>query len=70
MKHTTTLFALMAPMVLGGCAGAYWGNLIVLGISAGIFCGTLSLGRDSTQGRDMNGRGRADASKSAQDGRS
>ncbi len=31
--------------VLSACNGAMWGNLAVLGVSVGIFMGTLSLGR-------------------------
>ena len=62
MKLVATLAALTAPLCLAGCSGAYWGNLIVLGVSAGIFCGTLSLGRDSVASRS-----RADASQSSAD---
>lgn len=32
------------PLV-SACNGAMWGNLAVLGVSVGIFMGTLSLGR-------------------------
>ncbi len=31
--------------LLSACNGAMWGNLAVLGVSVGIFMGTLSLGR-------------------------
>jgi hypothetical protein len=31
---------------LSGCNGAFWGNVVVLGVTVGIFFGTLSLGRD------------------------
>ena len=30
---------------LGGCNAAFWGNLVVLGVTVGIFFGTLALGR-------------------------
>jgi hypothetical protein len=50
--------AIGAGMLLSGCNGAFWGNLLVLGITIGIFVGTLSLGRspdarpaDSTHSR-------------------
>jgi len=45
MRSTPTLFALAMPLLLGGCNGALWGNLAVLGITVGIFFGTLALGR-------------------------
>jgi len=47
MPKTTTLTALAAPFLLAGCSGALWGNMVVLAVSAGIFLGTLSLGRSS-----------------------
>jgi hypothetical protein len=37
--------AVSTAVLLGGCNGAFWGNFIVLGITVGIFLGTLSLGR-------------------------
>ncbi|MCA9608778.1 MAG: hypothetical protein KC619_24410 [Myxococcales bacterium] len=44
-------FSLLAPLslaiLLSGCNGAFWGNLLVLGITVGIFFGTLALGRSS-----------------------
>ncbi len=44
-------FSLLAPcslaVVLAGCDAAFWGNLLVLGITVGIFFGTLALGRSS-----------------------
>ncbi len=39
--------ALAAMSTLSGCQGALLGNLVVLGITIGIFFGTLSLGRTS-----------------------
>lgn len=44
MKHSTA-FAVFASFALGGCNGAYWGNLIVLAVSLGVFYGTLTLQR-------------------------
>ena len=44
-------FSLLAPcfavLLLSGCNAAFWGNLLVLGITVGIFFGTLALGRSS-----------------------
>ena len=44
-------FSLLAPcfaaLLLSGCNAAIWGNLLVLGITVGIFFGTLALGRSS-----------------------
>ena len=37
----------LAALALGGCNGAFWGNLVVLAVSVGIFVGTLVLGRAS-----------------------
>lgn len=45
MKPTTTFTFLLAPLALAGCNGAFIGNLVVLGMTVGIFVGTLSLGR-------------------------
>jgi hypothetical protein len=39
----SALFILMA-----GCNGAVWGNLAVLGVSVGIFMGTLFLRKPSS----------------------
>lgn len=44
-----TLLALSAALFMAGCSAAFWGNLVVLGITVGIFVGTLSLGRSSTE---------------------
>ncbi len=44
-------FSLLAPcsaaVLLSGCDAAFWGNLLVLGVTVGIFFGTLALGRSS-----------------------
>ncbi len=44
---TMGLLVLLA-LSLGGCQGAFWGNLVVLGVTVGIFCSTLALGRSTT----------------------
>ena len=51
MTRTTTLTLLFAPLALAGCNGAFVGNIVVLGMTVGIFFGTLSLGR-STDARN------------------
>jgi len=51
MKRTMTTSLLLAlALGLGGCNGAFWGNLVVLGLTVGIFFGTLSLGRERRTG--------------------
>jgi len=45
--RATTMFLTLALPLLSGCGGAFWGNLVVLAITAGIFVGTLSLGRNA-----------------------
>jgi hypothetical protein len=47
MLHHAKLFAtaLLVLPLLSGCEGVVWGNLAVLGVTVGIFLGTLSLGR-------------------------
>lgn len=48
MRKSLTLLAPgLIGLVLTGCNGAFWGNLMVLGITVGIFFGTLALGRSS-----------------------
>jgi len=47
MQITLKSTALVLPILLAGCNGAFWGNLVVLGVTVGIFLGTLSLGRSS-----------------------
>lgn len=49
VKQTLTILAAMS--LLSGCTGAILGNLIVLGITVGIFLGTLSLGRHAETAR-------------------
>lgn len=48
----------LGALSLTGCNGAFWGNLVVLAVTVGIFFGTLALGRASAATRS------ADASSS------
>jgi hypothetical protein len=43
--------ALMAATTLAGCNGAFWGNILVVFMTFGVFIGTLSLGRASAAAR-------------------
>lgn len=45
MSTKLTLAVSTLSFLLGGCNAAFWGNLAVLGVTVGIFLGTLSLGR-------------------------
>lgn len=45
MSMARTLMILALSLSLSGCNGAFWGNLVVLAMTVGIFVGTLSLGR-------------------------
>lgn len=49
-RTTTTSLFLALALGLPGCNGAFWGNLVVLGLTVGIFFGTLSLGRERRAG--------------------
>ena len=40
-----TLGMVASALLLGGCNGAFVGNIVVLFVSVGIFFGTLNLGR-------------------------
>lgn len=42
---TVVAVAMMGALLLGGCNGALIGNVVVLGVTIGIFFGTLGLGR-------------------------
>ena len=64
MKHSTT-FAAIAALALGGCNGAYWGNLIVLGVSLGVFYGTLTLQRGTATRSQTDGLRTASSQMSA-----
>ncbi len=56
----TTAAVAVTGLAMTGCNGAFWGNLVVLGITVGIFFGTLALGRSTATARS------ADASTSTQ----
>ncbi|MBZ0115429.1 MAG: hypothetical protein K8H88_00440 [Sandaracinaceae bacterium] len=44
-RSLSLVSVVLVGLTLGGCNGAFWGNLVVLGVSVGIFFGTLALGR-------------------------
>ncbi len=48
---TRTIPLALVALSLTGCNGAFWGNLVVLAVSVGIFFGTLALGRASAATR-------------------
>lgn len=48
MKRNLACLAVVIPL-LSGCNGAIVGNLIVLGVTVGIFMATLSLGKSSAE---------------------
>lgn len=52
MMHRPILSLVFLLPLASACNGAMWGNLAVLGVSVGIFMGTLSLGRQT----DSNAR--------------
>lgn len=53
---TARLWMFLALSVcLPGCNGAFWGNLVVLAITVGIFFGTLSLGRGQAEATRSGG---------------
>lgn len=47
LKALTSMALVVGSMVLSGCNGALVGNVIVLGVTFGIFFGTLRLGRNT-----------------------
>ncbi len=51
---TRTIPLALAGLSLMGCNGAFWGNLLVLGVTVGIFFGTLALGRASAATRSTD----------------
>ena len=51
MRTSSIAFVVAFGIALTGCNGAFWGNLVVLGITLGIFFGTLALGRASAATR-------------------
>lgn len=44
----------LGALSLTGCNGAFWGNLVVLAVTVGIFFGTLALGRASAATRSTD----------------
>ena len=55
------LTAVAVPaLLLGGCHAAFWGNLMVMGVTIGLFFATLALGRSGPPTQAP-----ADASRSA-----
>ncbi len=48
MKLTPWLLAALAPIAVAGWSGALMGHVAVLAVAIGIFVGTLSLGRQTT----------------------
>jgi hypothetical protein len=50
MKITPWYLAALAPFAAIGYSGAYLGHALVLVLTLGIFLGTLSLGRSSSNG--------------------
>ena len=46
-KQLSNITLALVGVSLAGCQGAFWGNLVVLGVTFGIFFGTLALGRTS-----------------------
>jgi hypothetical protein len=50
MKLTPWYLAAIAPIAAAGCSGVYLGYVAALAVTFGIFFGTLSLGRHTTNG--------------------
>ena len=44
-------FVFVAPWLVTGCNGVFWGNLGVLCVTVAIFLGTVFLGRSRGEGR-------------------
>jgi hypothetical protein len=44
-------FVVVAPWLVSGCNGVFWGNLGVLCVTVAIFLGTVFLGRTRSDGR-------------------
>jgi len=49
-RRLSLLLPLLLAPALSGCTGAILGNLFVVGLTVGIFFGTLGLGRSSSTG--------------------
>lgn len=62
VRAVSAVSMVLMALSLTGCTGAIWGNLVVLGITVGIFFGTLTLGRSG-------GAPSAEASSSTQSSR-
>ena len=62
MKITPWYLAALAPFAAIGWSGAYLGHVVVVVLTIGIFCGTLSLGRsnNSPEHRQAKGSSRED----------
>jgi hypothetical protein len=58
-KTLSMLCLALLGLTLGGCNGAFVGNFFVLFVSAGIFFGTLNLGRFSPTAPRMPTKGRS-----------
>lgn len=56
-KNLSLLALCLLGLTLGGCNGAFVGNFFVLFVSAGIFFGTLNLGRFSPSAPRMPTKG-------------
>ena len=56
MKITPWYLAALAPFVAIGWSGAYLGHVMVVVLTIGIFCGTLSLGRSNASSEPPNAR--------------
>lgn len=54
MQRTRVYVALLAvlPLALAGCKHGVWGNMTALGMTLGLFFGTLQLGRRQTVASD------------------
>jgi hypothetical protein len=69
MKLAPWYLAAILPVAVAGCAGAFLGHFAVLLVVAGIFFGTLSLGKApsiaSGSGGGRLGEGQASISSSA-----
>jgi hypothetical protein len=49
MRITPWYLVALAPFAAIGCSGAYLGHAAVIALTVGIFLGTLSLGRTTSQ---------------------
>ncbi|GAB4203001.1 MAG: hypothetical protein OHK0013_16770 [Sandaracinaceae bacterium] len=64
----TRLLVLAAmALAVGGCNGAFIGNFVVLGLTLGVFFGTLGLGRAQTRASRGQGPSQSSAERSHSD---